>query len=106
MAIDGGLESKLYLDAHGNRGFSGGPVVFVPGGKESGEYQVAGVVSCYPTPLLEPIVDIQGEPILNRGEPIAYFKENPGIVVAFMIKHAIDLIDNNPIGFLLTTNDG
>lgn len=94
-------ERLLYIDAHGNRGFSGGPVVFVPHGRR-GEFRVAGVVAHYPTPLVEPVVDKAGNVIRNSSsEPIAYFKENPGIVVAYDIRHATELMDANPIGFPL-----
>ncbi len=36
-----------------------------------------------------------------EGEPVAYFAENPGIVVAYDIRHATDLTDANPIGLVL-----
>ena len=93
----------LILDAHNNKGFSGGPVVFVPQGARSGEFHVAAIVSYYPTPIVMPIVGKTGEPIVDRGsgEPIAYFNENPGLLAAFEIRHATDLIDANPIGFPL-----
>ena len=67
-----------------------------------GELEVAGIVSRAPRPTLEPVVDSAGESLMgSEGEPIAYFPENQGLVVAMGIKHAIDLIDANPIGFLL-----
>ena len=93
--------SALYIDAHGNKGFSGGPVVFVPSGQVR-DFRVAGIVSGYPTPVLMPIVDKHGDPILDgSGQPVAYFNENPGIVIATNIKYATDLMDANPIGFPL-----
>ena len=98
-------ERPLYIDAHGNKGFSGGPVVFVPPGRH-GEFRIAGVVAHYPTPLVEPVVDKDGNVIRDGGgEPTAYFKENPGIVVAYDIRHATDLMDANPIGFPLDKGD-
>ena len=96
--------AALYIDAHGNKGFSGGPVVFVPPG-QSGKFRVAGIVSGYPTPVLMPIVDKGGDAILRDGQPVAYFNENPGIVVATNIKYATDLMDANPTGFPLPKTD-
>ncbi len=96
---------RIFLDAHGNRGFSGGPVVFTPGSMPPSPefpFQVAGVVSCYPVPLLEPIVDSNHALVTNQqGAPIGYVRENPGIVVAINIRRALDLIDDNPVGFRL-----
>ena len=97
--------SRIYIDAHGNKGFSGGPVVFIPNGPQPQELRVAGIVANYPTPLLEPVVDKHRNPIVrSHNEPLAYFQENPGIVVAFDIRHATELIDANPIGFRLPGN--
>ncbi|MDE0511456.1 MAG: serine protease [Gammaproteobacteria bacterium] len=97
---------RIYLDAQGNKGFSGGPVVFVPHGQPKNELLVAGVVSYYPTPQFLPIVDHSGVEITNQGgNPIGYIKENPGFVVAIGIKHALDLINANPIGFELPDDE-
>ncbi len=94
--------SRIFLDAQGNKGFSGGPVVFVPYGQPRNELRVVGIISHYPTPRFLPIVDRNGNPVTDQGgEPIGYVKENPGIVVAYTIKHALELIDANPIGFPL-----
>ena len=100
---------KIYLDAHGNKGFSGGPVVFVPNGQRPDrhtEFRLAGIVANYPLPphtnSYTPVVDQNGKPIVNhKNEPIRYIRENPGLVVAVGIRHATDLIDTNPIGFPL-----
>ncbi len=94
---------RIYIDAHGNKGFSGGPVVFRPSGKSDNELRVAGVVSQAPTPLLTPVVDMLGNAVLDDGEPVAYFAENQGFVVAFSIRQATDMIDENPIGLDLST---
>ena len=100
-AIESGDASRIFLDAHGNEGFSGGPVVFVPAGQAT-ELRVAGVVAYYPTPILRPIVDRSRKTIRTReGEPVAYVTENPGILVAIGIGHALELIEANPIGFPL-----
>ena len=101
-AMESGAVLRIFLDAHGNKGFSGGPVVFVPYGQPKNELRVAGIISYYPIPQFLPIVDRNGDTITNQGgEPIGYVKENPGIVVAIDIKHALELIDANPIGFKL-----
>ena len=99
-----GNASHIYVDAHGNKGFSGGPVVFVPNGRSANEFRVAGVVAEDPRPRLEAVVDRFGQPILGEdAQPISYFPENQGFVVAFDIRHATDLIEANPIGFPLLT---
>ena len=107
-AMEFGAVFRIFLDAHGNKGFSGGPVVFIPYGQPQNELRVAGIISYYPIPQFLPIVDRNGDAITNQGgEPIGYVKENPGIVVAIGIKHALELIDANPIGFkLLPDKDG
>ena len=102
-----GEVTKFYLDAHGNKGFSGGPVVFAPNGRPRNELRVAGVISHYPQPRSswQPLVDRSGNPFTNpAGEPVGYMQENPGIVVAIGIRHAVELIDANPIGFQLPTD--
>ena len=99
--------SRIFLDAHGNKGFSGGPVVFVPYGQPKSELHVAGIVSYYPIPEFLPIVDHNGDTITDQGgNPIGYVKENPGFVVAIGIKHALELIDANPIGYQLPAEEG
>ena len=91
-AFTGGdtLVKKIYLDAHVNEGFSGGPVVFDQNG-----LHVAGVVVSYPK-CLQPVVD-------DQGNTVAHAQENPGIVVAISISHVVALIDASPIGFALPT---
>ena len=97
-----GDPSRIYVDGHNNKGFSGGPLVFLPNSRQGAEFQVAGVVANYPTPIVEPVVDSVGDPILgSNSQPIAYFKENQGFVVAIGIRHVTDLIDANPVGFQL-----
>ncbi len=96
--------TKIYLDAHGNKGFSGGPVVFVPNGHPRNDWYVTGIISYYPQPRpsWQPVVDRKGTPFTGPAdEPIGYVQENPGIVVAIDIRHAVELIDANPIGFQL-----
>jgi hypothetical protein len=103
-AIEFGDVNRIFLDVHGNQGFSGGPVLYAPDGEADNEIRVAGVVSFYPVPRLLPLVDRTGSTITDAdGNPIAYVRENPGFVVAIAIRHAIDLIDANPIGYQLET---
>ena len=33
-----------------------------------------------------------------NNSPLAYFPENPGLIVTFDIRHATDMIEVNPIG--------
>lgn len=52
-------------------------------------------------------MDPAGKPFTKaEGEPIGYVQENPGIVVAIGIRHAVELIDANPIGFQLPADEG
>ncbi len=72
-----GPPSRIYIDAHGNRGFSGGPLIFSPTNQPRA-FNVAGVV-----------VDSPPDPITA---------EHAGFVRAIAIKHVLSLIDANPIG--------
>ena len=96
--------TRIYIDAHGNTGFSGGPVVFAVNNDAQTENRIAGVVAQAPRPRLKPVVDKHRTPLVDKdGEPIAHFAENQGFVVAFGINHATEMIDKNPIGFSLPT---
>ena len=98
--------TRIYIDAHGNPGFSGGPVTFSMDSGPESEPHIAGVVAEAPRPRLRPVVDKSGKSLVdNNGEPIAHFAENQGFVVAFGINHVTDLIDKNPIGFRLSRVD-
>ena len=101
-AFEFGDVSKIYLDAHVNPGFSGGPVVFTPIDGSATDLRVAGIVASHPAPL-QPVVDQSGNTITDpEGKPAGlYVRENPGIVVAIGIRHVIELIEANPIGFPL-----
>ena len=100
--IKGGVVSTLpskpqkmfWIDGHNNPGFSGGPVIFVPNARPvsiSTPYQIAGVISAYKT-LSEPVYD-------KSNNEIGYVAGNTGIILAYDISHAIDLIKANPIGY-------
>ena len=100
-SISYGDSSHIFLDAHGNKGFSGGPVVFSLLGAPDTQIKVAGVVAQGPRPLLQPVVDQSGKPFRSEGEEAAYFAEDQGLVVVVDINHVHHLIDSNPIGFRL-----
>ena len=101
LTVDNGV-LWIILDAHVNKGFSGGPVLFIPDGKSRDELQVVGVVTSYASPELRPIVNRKRGTITDgQGDPIGYVTDNPGIGKAISIRHALELIDANPIGFQL-----
>ena len=79
----------LFLDGHNNPGFSGGPVVFNT--PQSRDYKIAGVVSGYRA-TSQPVKEHE------QDSSSITFDENAGIVVAYSINFAIDLIKSNPIG--------
>ena len=84
------LFGKPYLlDGYNNPGFSGGPVVFCP--PASKEFQVAAVVSGYRW-ASAPVRDQD-----NRDTEL-HLRENTGIVVAYDVNEAIELIRANPLG--------
>ena len=92
LSEDAPAVQKIYLDAHANKGFSGGPVVFSLLENQK-ELCVAGVVVGYPK-RFQPVVD-------DNGNTVAHAQENPGLVLAISISHVVALIDANPIGFAL-----
>lgn len=82
---------QFFLDGHNNPGFSGGPVVFRKNG--SNQLKVAAVVSGY---------RYTEEPVFSAGAPVPLaYRYNTGIVVAYSIKVATDIIAANPVGFPL-----
>ena len=85
---------RFFIDAINNPGFSGGPIVFSQPNRV--DFKVAAVVSKF---------KIEFEEILNKeGEKTdlkcAY---NTGFLIGYGIKHAIDLIKQNPIGLKLNS---
>lgn len=85
----------LFLDGYNNRGFSGGPVVFVPVGKKTTDFYIGAVVSAYYN---------ETEKITSENIPVGLdYKTNSGIIISHSIEHAIDAIKANPIGFNLMT---
>lgn len=69
----------LYFDGHNNPGFSGGPIVWQHHQNQTAHFSVCGVISGF-------IDDDNG---------------NSGIIVAYDIMNAIEVINRNPIGFQL-----
>ena len=86
---------RLYVDAINNEGFSGGPLVFYE--HSTGKLKVAAIVSKYKTEN-EPVLDKHGE---DTGLTVTY---NTGFLIAYSIKHALDLIRMNPIGLPVATD--
>lgn len=90
MIFEDGVQI-YFLDGHNNPGFSGGPVVFKEHGKS--DYKVCSVISGY---------RYAREPIYQGDNPVPLeLRANTGIVITYGIKHAVDLIKVNPIGFEL-----
>jgi S1-C subfamily serine protease len=80
--------SVYLLDGHNNPGFSGGPVIFGRGG--SLPNSAAAIVSGY---RFDP------EPVLHGDTETALtIRSNTGIIIAYKIEIALDLIRANPIG--------
>ena len=96
-ALESGGDGRIYIDAHANEGFSGGPVVCHPNTDtiEPNELRLAGVVtgSIHHTRTVSD----------HSGHQLATVRENAGIVVAVGIEKVVKLIDANPIGFKLPT---
>ncbi len=86
----------LLLDGHNNPGFSGGPVVFKPSG--SNDFQVAGVILGY-RGRYNPVISLDKNKATNSKKML--YHTNTGIIIAYSIKCAVDLIKKNPIGFKL-----
>lgn len=78
----------LLLDGINNPGFSGGPVVFTEPNKR--DFKVAAIISGY---------RFSEEPTYhqNHATPISV-RANTGIIIAYNIENAIDLIKTNPKG--------
>ncbi len=79
-------EQPMWLDGHNNLGFSGAPLCFKP--SKSNELTVAGVVCAY--------MPSQEEVIYENGEPAGYYvQENTGFMLAWDIRHCIEIIHSN-----------
>ena len=86
-------EDYILLDGQGNKGFSGGPVVFKP--SKSNLYSVAGIIVNY-EPEIKPVYETELEAKMNGGgkKPVGYYRDNSGIITAHSIKHVLNLIEN------------
>ena len=93
---DGIRGTRLWLDGHNNKGFSGGPIIYKDvngsGGFEQ-PWKIAGVVSGY----VNEEVEIEGA----DGNVIGFVKGNSGILAGVGIEIALDMINENPIGYQL-----
>ncbi len=85
----------ILLDGHNNPGFSGGPVVFRPN-NHGNDFAVAGIVTGHHY-VREPVYQDDKQTSLS-------YKSNTGIILAYSIKHALDLIAQKPIGVKLETS--
>ena len=80
---------SVYVDTVSAKGFSGGPLFFVE--QTTGVLKIAGVVAKYRTDF-EPVLNKDGQESGNKVET------NTGLMLAYGINHAIDIIRANPIG--------
>ncbi len=89
-----GTEKYILLDGHNNPGFSGGPVIYTRPG-DIHDVRVAGVISSY---------RFEWDKVYLGGKetPLS-IQYNTGIIVAYSIAHALELIIANPIGAPLVT---
>jgi S1-C subfamily serine protease len=92
LALSDPHGAYVLLDGHNNPGFSGGPVVFHPHNAPPHELRVAAVVSGY---------HVQSTPVQGGGAHGHFVHANSGIMIAYSIRHATDMIASNPIGFAL-----
>ena len=82
----------MWIDGHVHPGFSGSPLCFVR--DDPKEVRVGGVVTAY-QPLREPVYLADGT------ESGMYVASNPGLACAWDIRHALDLVQVNPIGAVI-----
>jgi hypothetical protein len=79
---------RLYLDGHNNPGFSGGPVVFQE--NINSPFKIAAIISGFQS---------VNEPVFENGKQLpATYRYNTGIIIAYSVLHAVELIHANPIG--------
>lgn len=85
------------LDGFNNPGFSGGPVLFAPDRRQPFQYNVGAVLSGYRYEESSILVGGTETPLKSR--------HNTGIIIAHSIRHAMSIIEDNPIGFELPLNE-
>lgn len=89
--LNDGLGHYMLLDGLNNPGFSGGPVVFAQPNQNT--YKIAAIISGY---------RFSEEPVYQAEEQVPLnVRTNTGIIIAYNIENAIELIRANPIGFEL-----
>ena len=81
------------IDGHNNPGFSCGPVVYK--NLNSNDFNVGGIISAYRYELENTYLNDNPTPIQT--------KTNTGIVIAYSIDNALELIKQNPNGKSVTT---
>lgn len=79
------------IDGHNNPGFSGAPVVFKE--TNSNDFKIAGIISSYRYELENTYLNDSPTPI--------QIKTNTGIIIAYAITNAKELILNNPNGSIV-----
>jgi hypothetical protein len=90
-AIGSGAGGPFIIDAIGNSGFSGGPVVF--GGGDPSRPTIAGIVKGW--------VQVE-EPVFKLGHEdpdLSVWNSNPGLLLAFDINYAVTAIRKSPSGY-------
>ena len=92
----GSFQESFLIDGHNNPGFSGGPVVTIRNGKD----KVAGVIAGYRSSY-EEVYGIDQSGGIDESKVVGSLAANTGILVAYNIKPALDIIAKNPIGLLL-----
>lgn len=88
--LNDGFGNYMLLDGFNNPGFSGGPVVFAQPYQTKIEYKVGGIISGY---------RYSEDPVYQTTTlPPLVVRSNTGIIIAYDIANAIELINANPIG--------
>lgn len=80
--ISGILDQLCFLDGHNNPGFSGGPISFYD--QKLNQFVLFGIISGY--------ITHQGKVEVMPSANEHYYKENSGIIVAYTIHKAAELI--------------
>ena len=98
--------SVVYLDAHNNAGFSGGPIAadHMPHKDPKLGPKIIGVVSGFQPEHTPHPSELDSLPKSMGGYPVAddhVHLTNSGFLVGYAIKHAIELAQANPQGFKL-----
>ncbi len=91
-SMDNECGTCFYLDGHNNPGFSGGPVIAHDSVSDC--FALVSVVSGYQS---------APENIHAPTGPVdLHYQADTGIIISYGIKHALDVISDNPNGFEIT----